>query len=426
MKKLFRFLASAAVSTSPAPTPQERPLASGPLTEKLLTVKPSVPELRKLILFEARSLAAGLPGAKLFGTKLLASGLLAAGLLAAVLLTVSCGQVSDCDLVLDGFSEVVQIAPADSVQLETFNIIMPNRVFYYKDWLIIVKSGTDNAVDIINPKTKEKIECFRRGRGPNEILNIGSTQLIGNRLEVFDVSQQILYSLDISATLQNKQQTVFEKSSMNEGQSKTNTVRPYSVYRYGDASVVAGLFDDGTWYASIDRNGNILGSVPVENFKSTEALSVLERSSMFTSSFFSMRPDNKKGVCSTICGGIFSIFDADSNVIRETGRKIWFEPKVTKSNVERLLSPKHEQDDIRGFCSACSDMHYIYLLFSGKKLSNSDDPSFQCRHLLVYDWDGNPVRRYELEKDVCSIHLQGDRLFCASMHPAPRIYIYRL
>lgn len=53
-------------------------------------------------------------------------------------------------------------------------------------------------------------------------------------------------------------------------------------------------------------------------------------------------------------------------------------------------------------------------------------PSSECSHLLVYDWDGNPVRRYELEKTINSICLKDGKIYGASKYPKARVYVYNL
>ena len=84
-------------------------------------------------------------------------------------LTASCVHKSDNAIVLDTFRQVESIAPSDSISLDPFGIYMPQDVIPYKGWYVIRKYGNDNWIDIINTETGEKIECFRRGRGPGDI-----------------------------------------------------------------------------------------------------------------------------------------------------------------------------------------------------------------------------------------------------------------
>ena len=337
-----------------------------------------------------------------------------------------CKRLSEQESVLNEFEIVTALSPVDSTCLDAFDVAMPTGIIAHDNCYIVEKSDSDNAVDIINPETKEKIECFRRGRGPNEVMTTGHIQIYNGDLYLFDITRQILYSLDLEKTIRDKRQSIDDRISIQSNFSENIDGRLFSVYKTENYIITAALFSDGTWYGALDNDGNIKGRVPVENFKSTEALSTLERSSLFISSRFSIRPDGKAGICTAPCGCIFSIFDAKTDDIQEIRRRVFFEPKVSPSNVENMISPRHSPDEVRGFCDVDSDQQYIYLLFSGKELSDFDDPSFLCNHLLVYDWDGNPVRRYELEKAIHSIYLKDGRIYGCSMHPESRIYVYEL
>ena len=72
---------------------------------------------------------------------------------AMVCAAAACTQRSDCELVLDDFSEVVRIAPSDSVDLEQFGIFTPSSVIPYRDWLILKLSGGTHLVDIVKPSS---------------------------------------------------------------------------------------------------------------------------------------------------------------------------------------------------------------------------------------------------------------------------------
>lgn len=339
----------------------------------------------------------------------------------------SCRHADKVLSILNSFSNTEIITLVDSVDLEEYNTMMPSDAIPYDNWFVVQKQRGMNSIDIVNPVNGKKIECLMTGRGPGEVLGLKSIQLRDSLLYAFDISRQNYIVLDLNETITSGEQTLLETITIGNPDVDTeNIARHYSLLKCGQQYLAAGIYSDGSWYKLLDSSLNVCGSIPMIEFNGLESLSMLERATLNSTSKFAVRQDNKRGICIMDSGASFSIFSMQDQSIAEIKRNSYYTPGLTPSGVDGLLSPRHSPDDIRGFCDVTSDRQNIYILFSGKKLSNSDDPSFQCRHLLVYDWDGNPVRRYELEKDVCSIHLQGDRLFCASMHPAPRIYIYRL
>ena len=80
------------------------------------------------------------------------------------------------------------------------------------------------------------------------------------------------------------------------------------------------------------------------------------------------------------------------------------------------------------FHGIASNRDYVYLLYTGKQRPGDENgvPSYECNHLLVYDWDGNFVTRYYLSKPVLNIFLDGNELYCLTQTPTDKLYVYHL
>ena len=340
--------------------------------------------------------------------------------------TTSCSPRSDREKVLDDFSETVRIAPTDSLDLEQFDIFVPDKVIPYGDWYIVGLFSGNNIVDIINPSTQETIHCFRRGRGPGEILNTGPIQESDGCLFVFDISKQTYYALDVYETVKSRRQILKNILNLHDEDDEKYKNEPlFHTFRHKDLIIATGLFNDGTWIRLVNDNGSVLDGIPLVYFKSTDELSIPQRAAFQLSSFISVRPDDKRGICAMLDCGTFSIFDIDSTCLKERIRKIYYEPKLYPPPGE-MISPAHDRSNVRGFFDVASSDDSIYLLYSGRTREKQAELDSECSHLLVYDWDGNPVRRYELEKTINSIYLHKGRIYGTSMHPESRIYVYNL
>ena len=344
---------------------------------------------------------------------------------AMVCAAAACTQRSDCELVLDDFSEVVRIAPSDSVDLEQFGIFTPSSVIPYRDWLILKLSGGTHLVDIVKPSTEEKIECFRIGRGPGEINLVMTIQAIDSLLYVFDAGKQTYYTLDIERTIEERQQVLKDEIPLNSGNGVDVFNRPMFMYKYGSGYLSSFINGDNTWFCSLNDRFDIVTEIPLVDFRSTDELSALENSAFQLSSLFSASPGGTKGVAAMADCGTFSVFDINGDSLTERVRKIYYEPRLY-SLEGKMISPAHDRSNTQAFYSAASTEENIYLLFSGKQLGDMTYPTYECNHLLVYDWDGNPVRRYELEKAINSIYLHDGRIYGSSMYPESRIYVYEL
>lgn len=339
-------------------------------------------------------------------------------------LAVSCNRTERKDPLLSEFDEVVCLEPADSVDLEKYGVLMPEWVDVYGDWFVIKKTGGENNIVLLNPISGESVGCFKTGRGPGEVINIGSVQVLGDSLYVYDVSRAEIYVLNLGASIRERRQVLVRTSP--EPFSGGALLRPFKLCRYPGGVLVAGLFDDGTWYASFDSRGEECGKVAQIEYDATEGMTSVEKSSFHLSSSFSVRPDGGKAVCAMSVGGAFSVADIGSEKTVETVRKVYYAPQLSRSEGGRAVSPSYSPENRRAFCDAASDEGSIYLLYSGKSASDGAGPQYQCSHLLVYDWEGNPVRRYELSAGLNSFCLTGTTVYGVSSYPSARLYRYEL
>lgn len=341
-------------------------------------------------------------------------------------LTASCVHKSDNAIVLDTFRQVESIAPSDSISLDPFGIYMPQDVIPYKGWYVIRKYGNDNWIDIINTETGEKIECFRRGRGPGEILNISPLQLYNDLLYVFDVNSQTYYALDMENTIKEKRQVLSDSWSLRSGDEAEDYFdKPFFLTRFSGGILATGMFRDGSWYGLLDKNGKIKSGIPLIEFKSTKNLTDTELSAFQLSSLISVKPDGSQGICAQVFCGAFSIFDIEGEKLNEKIRIIYYDPKFHPSD-GTMISPRHDRENVEAFYGAKSTDDYIFLLYSGKAIADRSDPTYECRNLLVYDWNGNPVKRYELKNSISSIFISGDTVYGVTSVPNGAIYAYSL
>ena len=56
-----------------------------------------------------------------------------------------------------------------------------------------------------------------------------------------------------------------------------------------------------------------------------------------------------------------------------------------------------------GFCAVDCDDKYVYALYSGKTFNKFGTLNHHCENLLIYDWNGNPVKRYILDIPLYSM-----------------------
>lgn len=85
-----------------------------------------------------------------------------------------------------------------------------------------------------------------------------------------------------------------------------------------------------------------------------------------------------------------------------------------------------------GFIAATASEKYLYVLYSGKEINNTTikeiTEAFITNKIYVFDWDGNPIRTYNLDCKVRSIAVddQDKNIYAASYEDEPHLVYFKL
>jgi hypothetical protein len=108
----------------------------------------------------------------------------------------------------------------------------------------------------------------------------------------------------------------------------------------------------------------------------------------------------------TNVGDIFEIFDYKDGEITRVKSYYGNMPKYRSGDGGYLFLREHN----RGFISDSKTGKYIYLLYSTKTLG---ERIYTADCLLVFDWNGNPIRRYTLDVPIRGIFTNDDKTLYA-------------
>ena len=87
------------------------------------------------------------------------------------------------------------------------------------------------------------------------------------------------------------------------------------------------------------------------------------------------------------------------NKLTEYKQIKYFSPTFSVIKGGNISYPKDEKV---GFCNVECDDNYIYALYSGRTPNSHGELSHHCENILVYDWAGNPIKRYILDVPLWS------------------------
>lgn len=145
-----------------------------------------------------------------------------------------------------------------------------------------------------------------------------------------------------------------------------------------------------------------------------------------------MNQDSNVLCFSSRYAGFLVISQIKDGTIQNTIWKSFWEPQYTTNISESEISANPNPNESRfGFLSSAIGTKHIYLLYSGKKQhpkTKPDYPRFHSDIILVFDFEGNPVRTIKLDIMVCEIGIseEEDSIFAFSNDPFLKSHVFQL
>lgn len=277
------------------------------------------------------------------------------------------------------------------IDLEEFNILKPGLVIRRDDSYMISDLMNENIFSLVNFKSGKVIKGIKMGNGPGEIIGVFGFELKYDDFLVYDSDRkkmnQIAISSDSALILKEIEEINFDK-------------RLFGTNYQGSHVIATGLFEDA-WFASLKGNGEIISKVDFPDFEETSNTTGMELSMLYISTHIVNKPDNKKVVAATQNFGVLSFFNYINGAILDEYKQVkYYGPQFTLLERGGIAWSK---DGSTGFCGLDCDDEYVYALYSGRTFTEHGMGSHHCEHLLVYDWDGNPVKHYILDIPLFSM-----------------------
>ncbi len=284
------------------------------------------------------------------------------------------------------------------------------------DAYMIVNLKAENRFSLVNFNTGEVIKGVRRGNGPGEIISTICYQVKDNLFLTYDAERrkiyQVVISPDTTLALEEVEEIHFDKR--------------LSRVDYQVSHVIAnGLLEDA-WLVTMKSDGEIISGVNYPSFKETNDLPPTALSLIFLNTRVARKPDNKKVVAATQNFGVISFFHyIDGSILEEYRQIKYYGPQFFLTERGTVA---WSRDGLTVFCGLDCDDTHVYALYSGRTFTKHGLESFYCEHLLVYDWDGNPVKHYTLDIPLFSMQFDKERktIYGIAYHPEGVFVEYQL
>ena len=338
------------------------------------------------------------------------------GLFLILLLFLSSCSSHEQEGILPDFHKVENLVVKDSIDLEALDILKPTHVYYKDSFLIFHTSTGHQELQFLDLKdytvsTKEFV-----GHGPDEVTTYSIVDHYGSsEIRIADPNLKKILSMNLDSLQADS--IVMPRFFMNTPERKpVHFGFENSRYLY-----FAGTFEEGRFLCYDKQTEKVAYYEDYPVTDETSSLPRYSRSVIYSGCL--LLGKEERLVART--RGLLNFYE-----IVENGRLIpkathhYFSPRFFFSSTGRSVSWSGE--DIQGLTTGCSTEQYLYFLYSDKTFEKYGMAAQHSPYLMTYDWDGNPVCEYHLEKPLWDVAVNGRTVYGLSREKEAIIYIYEL
>ena len=240
---------------------------------------------------------------------------------------------------------------------------------------------------------------LKKGRGPNEAIGAACTGIIDNNLWTYDVTLKKIFMIDKTIASNNDDTKLFHSYPIEDNYYQITLI---------DSSrfLASGKADSKYKIQEIDFSGKLLNEfgefqhipkdIPIDALKDAYH------------SFFYLKPLGDKIAISYLYTDILEIYnikEPSNNIAIQGPLKIEMDFKVDKRGSYNIM--KKNNKIRKTFLAGTATDKYIYLAYSGLSYAERKDMNY-CKSIYVYDWDGNPVKKLNLDRRILGLAVSND------------------
>jgi len=342
-------------------------------------------------------------------------------LLSVLITFINCSK-KNTDTVFLEFDNTVNLKSANT-NIESSDLGEVVNMLICDSILIVNEMFTENIFKLFDLKTGRIVaNCISKGRGPNEMLGPG----IITR-----------YKDDIFSTYPNNMQQLIYISAYDlvKGENKFRQVDKLSIpgalktYPINDSVTIStGIFEHGRYclHNKHSKTTVLKFDYPTDKEHKKESKIAL---GLAYQGLITVKPDQTRFAFAASSSGNFEIYKLllDKDFERVV-QKNYFLPKYANDNNKSVVFLKNSKE---GFMSIASTGEHVYVVYSGRSREEYGTNTYNSDNILVYDWDGRPIVRFKLDRDIKNMALDEDgmKIFGYSINPVsgePEIISYEL
>lgn len=269
------------------------------------------------------------------------------------------------------------------------------------DSLLVMNSPSRNHLfKIVDLKRDEFIKNYgKKGNGPSELGFPSFIQRIPDskqNVAIFSKNAFTFYEASVSEILQSsdsRPRKVVSGIDFNTQQ----------VARVKDSKYIAvGIYPNR--FAALNSNGDTVKTFLDYPFRNEYENFGYQTLAMAFQGGLIVKPDGSRAIFAAANSANFDIINLDDFSDPTLVKSIHsWKPSFSDQSSTNSLSIAVKRDNRFGYIDLSVSDNFIYLLLSGRTMERYGNDAFAANRVLVFDWDGEPVRSFLLEKDTRTI-----------------------
>jgi len=316
----------------------------------------------------------------------------------------SCNETRYRDAESFSLSDIQERIQLTGEIIDCDEIIMPRYLFLKDSLLFTINMRQVFHVSVFHLRDMKRIGDFIEfGNGPNEALIVDNLQFQDSIVWAIDLNRRQINSYHLNQFFEEKEIKPREILKTGESFQKILVAR--------DKLIANSLLHIQSRLSFYDLQGNFIanhGELPDAGIEMTDM-------ELYESYFCNMalNPVDESIFVTYMGTDLIEIYDANGNLkTRKHGPDRFFPYKR-----ERTITDGDEEMIQVGFVAGKSREAYfcpvafedeIWTLYNGKYMDPNIVNGFMCNHIIVFDWDGNPLRHYTT--DIAFYGLAIDRI----------------
>ncbi len=304
----------------------------------------------------------------------------------SIVFLLSCNEYKYRETRLFSMSDIQKKIYLTGEVIELDEIVRPRNLFLKDSLLFTVNMRKDHGITVFCLPEMKKIGDFLLfGSGPNEVLDVDNLQFQDSFVWTSDRDRHQVNKYSLTQYLKENEAKPLEIIKIEESFEHL-LIAP-------DKLITNSLHHIRSRFSFYDLQGNFIenkGNLPDAGIQMTD----LE---LYESNFCNMvlNPSNGSIFIAYKNTDLIEIYDSDGHIkTRIHGPDQFYSIKKESSSGDMQSVRSIEGKTRDAYFSPVAFEDEIWTVYDGKYFDRTAENSFLCNHIIVFDWDGNPIRQY--------------------------------